>query len=122
MRRASSPVYRVLQQPMPSRLADIQADEYRYGARILYMDGPPPAEPVRVDGIVVHSTLAETAHFLGTRNPLLEHASALERIENDKFFEAELVRSVAPHAMPRTELIGRIVNEKKAAQGGESAA
>jgi hypothetical protein len=102
------PVYRVLQKPMPSRLADIRAEEYRYGARILYVDGPPPAEPVSVDGTVIHSTLVEVAHYVGSHNPLLEHLEALQRIENDKFFEAELIRSVAPEAMARTELVGRI--------------
>ena len=56
---------------------------------------------------MLHSTLAETRYFLGTRNPILEHHDALRRIENDKYFEAELISAVAPNAFARTELVGQ---------------
>lgn len=110
-------VYRVLQQAAPERLAQLARDEFRYGAKILYVDGPPPAKPVQVDGIVVHSTLEEAAYYIGTSNPLLEHLEAFRRIEHDKYFEAELVRGVVPAAYARTELVSHIW---PAAAGGDA--
>jgi hypothetical protein len=95
-------LYRVLQGPAPSRP---EQEEYRYGAKLLYVDGPAPAEPVRVEGTVVHSTLAETRYFVGDHNPILEHVDALLRIENDKYFEARLVAAAAPAAVAHTELV-----------------
>jgi hypothetical protein len=71
-RMPASVLYRVLQGPPPSRP---EQEEHRYGAKLLYVEGPAPAEPVRVDGTVVHSTLAETRYFVGDCNPILEHVS-----------------------------------------------
>lgn len=102
-------VYRVLDDERPSP-DEVAAQEFRYGARILYVnsDAPAPAEPTRVEGLVIHSTVAETKRFVGSENPILEHLEAFQRIENDKYFEAELIRSVAPRAFARTELVGTV--------------
>jgi hypothetical protein len=101
-------VYRVFQQAAPSTLTDLARDEFRYGAKILYADGPPPVHPVEVDGTVIHSTIHDAAYFLGTSNPLLDHLGAFQRIEHDKHLEAELVRAAAPEAFAGTERVSDV--------------
>lgn len=100
-------VYRVVEGPKPRDAVQLRADAYQWGVELLYVEGEPPLAPVQVDGIVLHSTFEETRYFRGTENPFLEFYDALKLIEDDKGFEAELIQSVAPEAMPRTQIVGK---------------
>lgn len=101
-------VFRVLQLAAPATLTELARDEFRYGAKILYAAGAPPVHPVEVDGTVIHSTLDDAAYYIGTSNPLLDHLGAFQRIEHDKHFEAELVRTAAPDAFAKTERVSDV--------------
>ncbi|CAN5909781.1 hypothetical protein BH11MYX2_BH11MYX2_12580 [soil metagenome] len=115
-------VYRTLQASAPATPAERAHDEFRYGAKILYVDGSPPVNPVEVEGVVVHSTVEEAAYYTGTSNPMLDHVGALLRIGNDKHFEAKLLCAAAPDAFARTELVSDVWPQRAGADASQQLA
>lgn len=109
---AKAEFYRVFDGPRPATAAERAANEFLYGAKILYTEDVDLSKgPTRVKGTVWHSTVEQSRFYIGSHNPVLEELDLLKKLENDKWFEAEVLQRHAPEAFPKTENMANVLDE-----------